>query len=124
MDGGLTPQQLRTYRAGLLSRSQALVQRRAERRDKAWAVAKEAAAVLRSRYGATQVLVFGSLPEGTHFAERSDIDLAAAGLRPEDHFGALGRLLMLSPDFVFDLVDLASCGADLRAAILSGGVEL
>jgi predicted nucleotidyltransferase len=124
MDAALTPQQLRSYRAGLKSRTLALAERRAQRREHAWLVAKEAAALLRERYGATRVVVFGSLAEGTHFTERSDIDLATAGLRPADHLGALGRLLMLSPDFEFDLVDLAACPGGLRDAILSGGVEL
>jgi predicted nucleotidyltransferase len=38
------------------------------------------------------VLVVGSLLEGTHFGERSDIDLAVDGLLPSDHFAALERL--------------------------------
>lgn len=124
MDAALTPQQLCSYRAGLKSRSRARAERRAERREHAWSVAREAAALLRERYGATRVLAFGSLAEGTHFTERSDIDLAAAGLRPQDHYAALGRLLMLSPDFEFDLVDLGACREGLRVAILKGGVEL
>ncbi len=124
MDTALTPQQLRSYRAGLEARSSALADRRAQRRARAWKVAEEAACLLRERYGATRVVVFGSLAEGAHFTERSDIDLAAAGLRPEEHLAALGRLLMLSPDFEFDLVDLAACPDGLRDAILSRGVEL
>lgn len=87
-------------------------------------VAREAAALLRSRYGATQVLAFGSLAEGRHFSERSDIDLAAEGLRPSDHFAALGRLLTLSPNFELDLVDLGACPPGFRAVILAEGVPL
>ena len=98
--------------------------RRAERREAAWAVAREAAELLRSRYGATRVLLFGSLAEGTHFSERSGIDLAAEGLLPSEHFAALGRLLCLSRDFEFDLVDLSACPPGLRAVILAEGVPL
>lgn len=41
-----------------------------------------------------------------------------------DHYAALGRLLALSPDFQLDLVDLDTCPAELRSAILSGGMQL
>lgn len=98
--------------------------RRSERQEAAWAVAREAAGLLRARYGATRVLVFGSLAEGTHFGERSDIDLGVDGLHPGDHFAALGHLLTLSRDFEFDLVDLSACPPGLRTAILAGGVPL
>ena len=59
--------------------------------------------------------MLGSLAEGTHFRERSDIDLAAGGLRPSEHFSALGRLLTLSGDFEFDLAALGACPSGLRA---------
>lgn len=98
--------------------------RRAERRERAWVVAREAADLLRSRYGVSRVLVFGSLAEGTHFTERSDIDLAAEGLPPEEHFAALGRLLAAFTDFELDLVDLDACPDGLRQAILKTGVSV
>jgi hypothetical protein len=41
-----------------------------------------------------------------------------------DQYAALDRLLTLSPDFEFDLVDLDACAAELRAAILARGVSL
>ena len=84
-------------------------------------MAHEAAEVLRTRYGATEVILFGSLAEDEAYGMRSDIDLAARGLG-RVHFAALGRLLALSPEF--DLVDLDSCPQGLRDAILSRGVVL
>jgi len=124
MSSTLTAQQLDAYRQTMHRRAAEADARRAERRAAAWAVAREAADLLRARYGATRVLAFGSLAEGTHFSARSDIDLAAEGLRPSDHFAALGRLLTLSPDFEFDLVDLGACPRGLSAAILATGVHL
>jgi predicted nucleotidyltransferase len=124
MSSTLTAQQLDTYRQTMRRRAVEADKRRAERLGAAWVVAREAAGLLRSRYGATRVLAFGSLAEGTHFSERSDIDLAAEGLRPSDHFAALGRLLTLSRDFDFDLVDLGTCPPGLRAVILAEGVPL
>jgi predicted nucleotidyltransferase len=124
MSSTLTPQQLDAYRRTMHRRAAEADTRRAERREAAWAVAREAADLLRSRYGATRALAFGSLAEGTHFSERSDIDLAVEGLRPSDHFAALGWLLTLSPDFELDLVDLGACPPGLRAVILAEGVPL
>ncbi len=68
--------------------------------------------------------VFGSLVEGDHFTERSDVDMAATGLTPAAHLEALGRLLRLSPDFEFDLIDLDHCPEGLRQAVEQSGVEL
>ena len=124
MPSTMTPQQLDTYRRTMHRRAAEADKRRAERRAAAWAVAREAADLLRSRYGATRVLAFGSLADGTYFSERSDIDLAAEGLHPSDHFAALGRLLTLSRDFELDLVDLGACPPGLSAVILAAGVPL
>jgi len=56
MSSTLTPKQLDTYRQTMRRRAVEADRRQAERRETAWAVAREAAALLRSRYGATQVL--------------------------------------------------------------------
>ncbi len=124
MSPPLTAEQLATYAATMRRRAADDARRLSERRDVAWGLARQAAGLLRTRYGATRVLVFGSLADGAHFGAHSDIDLAAEGLAPSDHYGALGRLLALSPDFEFDLVDPGTCRADLRAAILAGGIPL
>jgi predicted nucleotidyltransferase len=124
MSSTLTTQQLDAYRQTMRRRAAEAAARRAVRREAAWTVAREAADLLRSRYGVTRVLVFGSLVQGTHFGERSDIDLAVEGIDPSDHFAALGRLLRLSPDFEFDLVDMDACPPHLRAAILAEGTPL
>ena len=91
---------------------------------RAWALAREAAAVLREQFGATDVRVFGSLAEGDHFSERSDIDMAAGGLTPVTHIEALGRLLRLSPEFEFDLVDLDRCPPRVRRSVEQSGVPV
>ena len=54
------------------------------RREEAWGVARAAATVLRARFGATRVVVFGSLTRPAQFTRWSDIDLAAWGI-PADH---------------------------------------
>jgi predicted nucleotidyltransferase len=119
-----TPEQIEAYAETLRARSAETARRRSERREQAWAVAREAAELLRARFGATGVWVFGSLAEGDHFSEHSDIDLAATGLAPALHMEALGRLLRLSPAFSFDLVDLDRCPDGIRRAVEDSGVGL
>ena len=124
MATALTPEQIEVYAATLRTRSAETACRRRVRHDQAWVVARQAAQALRSQFGVTGVWVFGSLVEGDHFTERSDIDMAATGLTPASHLEALGRLLRLSPDFEFDLVDLDHCPEGLRRAVDESGVEL
>ena len=124
MASALTPEQIEVYAATLRARSAETARRRSERREQAWTVARRAAHLLRAQFCVGRVWVFGSLVEGDHFSERSDIDLAASGLTPALHMEALGRLLRLSPDFAFDLVDLDHCSPGLRRAVEGSGVEL
>ena len=119
-----TPEQIEVYAATLRARSAATTLRRRERRERAWKVARQAAQILRTQFDVADVWVFGSLVEGDHFTERSDIDMAASGLTPAVHVEALGRLLRLSPDFEFDLVDLESCAEGMRRAVERSGVSL
>ena len=124
MAGALTPEQIEVYAATLRARTAETARRRRDRRERAWAVSRQAAQVLRSQFSVAGVWAFGSLVEDDHFTERSDIDLAATGLTPSVHMEALGRLLRLSPEFEFDLVDLDHCPAELHRAIEHSGVEL
>jgi uncharacterized protein len=124
MASTLTPEQIEAYAATLRARTAETDQQRHERREQAWTVARQAAQVLRAQFGVTGVWVFGSLVEGDHFTERSDIDMAATGLTPAVHVEALGRLLRLSPDFEFDLVDLDRCPEGLRRTVEHARVEL
>ena len=124
MAATLTPEQIETYAATLRVRSAESARRREERSARAWALARQAAQILRTQSGVTDVYVFGSLADGDHFTERSDIDMAGSGLTAATHLEALGRLLRLSPEFEFDLVDLDSCPQGLRCAVERSGVPL
>jgi predicted nucleotidyltransferase len=61
---------------------------RVDARERAMALARELADVLVTRYGASRVVLVGSLARGD-FAPGSDIDLAAEGV-PDDRFFAAG----------------------------------
>jgi predicted nucleotidyltransferase len=70
-----------------------------------------AAQLLRGRYGAREVLLFGSLAAGT-WTERSDVDLAVRGVDQAECFAALADLMALFGGPV-DLVRLEQAPASL-----------
>ena len=80
----LTEAQMAENRAGTA--------RLAERGIRAWELARQAATLLRERFGATRAVVFGSLVHPELFTEWFDVDLAAWDLRPEDTLRALGAV--------------------------------
>lgn len=96
---------------------------RRQRREKAWEIARAAAALLKSRYHATRVIAFGSLTETDRFHPWSDVDLAVWGLAPGDYFEAVARVLDVGGEIKVDLIRAERCKPHLRAAI-EGGVDL
>jgi predicted nucleotidyltransferase len=117
----LNPDKIALYRATAQRRAEEVARIQIKRRELAWEVAYQAAAYLKSHFGARQVVAFGSLVHGHWFSATSDIDLAASGLQNEDYFTAVARLQDLSPDFQIDLVPLERCRATLRETILREG---
>lgn len=94
-----------------------------QRRQEAWDAAREVAAILRLRFGAEEVIAFGSLAHGGRFSERSDVDLAVSGIRPGSFFRAWAVAGASCP-FELDLVDLADCSPTLRKLIEEEGVPV
>jgi len=81
-----------------------------------------AADLVRTRYGVTDVVLFGSLATGT-FTDRSDVDIAVRGLDPASYFAALADLMALVAGPV-DLVRLEQAPASLRDRISNEGKPL
>jgi predicted nucleotidyltransferase len=103
------------------------IERQAEtdlRRDKAWQIARKAAELLKSDFGAARVVVFGSLARGNWLTPWSDIDLAAWRIPPAQFFRAVAALIDLEPGMKIDLVDPESCHPGLRETIRREGIEL
>ena len=115
---------LAIYRATAQRRAEARQRALEARRQRAWEAARTAAQLLKASFHASRVVVFGSLLREHGFHERSDIDLAAWGLAPEDYFLAVARLQEIDPEFEIDLVDVAHCQPRLRAVIEQEGVTL
>ncbi|GBD07939.1 hypothetical protein HRbin22_00165 [Candidatus Thermoflexus japonica] len=101
----LTPEEIEAYREAWRRRWAEEEARRAQRRERAWTVARAAARLLKEHFGARRVRVFGSLPT-PWFQEGSDIDLAVEGIPPERLGEAEAALAELAPDFRMDLVPL------------------
>jgi len=95
-----------------------------KRRVKALEMAQKASFLLRQRYGAKRVVVFGSLARAKSFNVWSDIDLAAWGIAPDKFFSAVAAVTGLSPDFKIDLVEPDTCREAIKSSIQKHGVEI
>jgi predicted nucleotidyltransferase len=94
------------------------------RRREARAAAAEAGRILRERYGAAQVWLFGSVATGLGFHERSDIDLAVEGIALETFWRAASEAERAARPFEIDVIDLTSAPPSLRAHVHATGVVL
>lgn len=93
-------------------------------REQVLQIAERCSDLLKTRFGARRVIVFGSAAGQTPWHIGSDLDLAAEGIRPEDFFKAHSALEHLAPpELKVDLVPLEDVYPELRARIL-GEVEM
>ncbi len=120
----ISAEELEAYREGF-RRRQAEAQAARERlRERAWRVARRAAAHLRERFGARRVVLFGSLARGDPFDEHSDVDLAVWGVDEWDYLRAISHLLDLDPLISVDLIRAEEAPPSLMAVIEEKGTEL
>ena len=95
-----------------------------ERRRKALDVAKQAASLLRQKFGAERVMLFGSLASKDAFTPWSDIDLAVWGVAPDEFYSAVAVVTGLSPVFKVDLVEPDTCRKGIKDVIQKQGIEI
>jgi uncharacterized protein len=122
----LPPEELKKYRP-----LEAIRRRRAEqaaeissRRRRAMLAARKAAKLLKTEFGAKEVILFGSLARRVGFTRWSDIDLASRGIPSERYLTAMDTVLHMSPDFKIDLVELETCLPAMRKSIEAEGKPL
>lgn len=120
----VTPQEMAAYRAAARRRWEREQQELAGRKARAWEAARWAAALLKDQFGATRVVVFGSLVHDNCFTRWSDVDVAAWGLGPEDTLRAIGAVLALEDGLEINLVDIQACRPRLRVTIEREGIDL
>lgn len=96
----------------------------AARQEQARQLARQAAQLLREKFQARRVVLFGSLAYPSGFNRWSDIDLAAWGIPPDRFYAAVAAVTGLSPDFKIDLIDPDTCRPGLKSAVEREGVDL
>ena len=72
---------------------------------RAWDTVYQVATLLYEEFGATQVVVFGSLTEPMAFTDRSDIDIAVSGLSNDAYNKAYGKVVFFDAPFKIDFVN-------------------
>jgi predicted nucleotidyltransferase len=120
----ISPRDYTAYMRTARQRAQAASTRWAERREKAWAAARRAAAFIQEQYPTADVRVFGSLLYPDSFGPRSDIDLAVEGVKWPEFLRLWSAVEKREPEFEIDLVDVGIVSAGLRAHIEREGKPL
>ena len=120
-----TPEELAVYRDTAIRLREQDREAETERRERAGVAARAAAELLRSRFHATRVVVFGSLArENTSFTRWSDIDIAAWGLAERDSLYALGDVMDMDTGFEMNLVDVNVCKLAILESIAREGIDI
>jgi len=98
----------------------------AERRTREWLLdrVREAAVVLKTRFGARRVVLFGSLAHAAWFTPDSDVDLAVEGLTSDVYWQAWRLVEEVIGDRPVDLIEIETAGESLRRAIQRYGIDL
>jgi uncharacterized protein len=118
----LTPEELKTY--SLKPKRHLNLAQRKRLMARAMRQARRAAELLKREFGATRVVLFGSLAHRLWFTPWSDIDLAVWGIAPSEFYRAAGTVLELTNDFKIDVVDPETCRPSVRTEIEEDGIDL
>ena len=90
-----------------------------QRRQQALKIAQECAHILKQEFGATEVIVFGSLRGDAPWHWRSDLDLAVRGLSEPAIWEAYSKIEKVVPSWLrFDLVSVDDVSPQFRTRIL------
>ncbi len=120
----ISAERMETYKRAARERETKQKLAAVERRASAWTVARQAADILKKEFGASRVVVFGSLAHGAWFNSRSDIDLMAEGVPPDAFWRAWCALDRLGSQFEIDLVAAEVVAGRLREEIEREGIEI
>jgi len=112
---------MQSYILGAKAREQARQEKLKQRQIHGIQIAKQAATMLRQEFGATRVVLFGSMLKQNIY-ENSDIDLAVWDIPKSKYFKAVGKLQGLS-EFEIDLVEPENAPIYIIEAI-NQGIEL
>ena len=94
------------------------------RRGSAMEISREAARILKKKYRATRVVLFGSLARSPLFAPTSDIDLYAEGVPGSLFFEAEAEIEEMAKGFRVNLVETKKCPPQFLREIEDEGIDL
>jgi predicted nucleotidyltransferase len=92
--------------------------------DRLFDLIRKAAHVLKTRFGARRVILFGSLGRTKEPIAPSDVDLAVEGVTGDDYWDAWRAVEDIITDRPVDLVDMETVGESVLRAIQRYGTEL
>jgi uncharacterized protein len=117
----ISPEGLKQFHPFKASPERALIT--VARHKAAQDTAESLAKVLKERFKASKVILFGSATR-SDFSQWSDIDLAVWGIPSTDYFKAVAYTSGYSNIFKVDLVDAEDCSQSLLQHITQYGIEL
>jgi predicted nucleotidyltransferase len=120
----LPASKLDEYRKTAIHRQKVRISRVKARREKGWKLARKAAQLLRKKFQAERVAVFGSLLYESRFTQWSDIDIAAWGIPSDQTFRAIGAVMDLDSSLEINLVDVNTCSSTLLKSIEQEAVDV
>ena len=86
---------------------------------------RKAAEVLKTQFGARQVILFGSLAGAGRYGAISDVDLAVEGLKGGKSYWHAWRVVEeIIKDRLVDLIEIEDAAESLRQAIQRYGIKL
>jgi len=86
--------------------------------------AKEAAILLKEKYGAKRVILFGSLCRKGYLHERSDLDLLVEGVKTADILRAGFEAWMVAEPFDVDIIPIEIAEEKIIKIAFEEGIEL
>lgn len=121
----LTSAELKKYKGALQRQTgpPALTQAQRAERSRLLRRVAEAANLLKSKFGARRVILFGSLAHQAWFVPDSDVDLAVEGLAG-DYWQAWRSVEEIIHERPVDFIELEMASSSLKKSIQRYGLEL
>jgi predicted nucleotidyltransferase len=93
-------------------------------RSDAMEKARKVAAMLKEKYGAKKVILFGSLVKSRYLHKRTDIDLLVEGIKLEDFLRAGADAWAITHPFDVDIIPMERAEKAIIEAAIKEGMEL
>jgi predicted nucleotidyltransferase len=95
-----------------------------QERDRLLALVRQAAQVLKTRFGAKRVILLGSMVRPDRFTPQSDVDVVVAGLRADAYWETWRVVEEIVQDRPVDLIDLDGASESMRRSVERYGIDL